>query len=598
MSAYDNPTIVKDVYGSEGWANMAKQIAGVTVGVTAAIGKERTLQRKVAADEDQLYQESYASAQINQEAKAEARYDAYEKGGASKPFVTQKQELTEYQMYGGIHTYNGVEKDYGIGSIAAAAKIAANIDISPAQRKEYLGIVNAQQKRMDGFAGEAALSLTDKDVFIKGATIVGSKSHYLEGVGEANKYSNLLAGSSLYDLPLPKGFKQTKRDYEEIIVDGEPQSILKMEFQIKANSPLAKAYLNNPEYKPDEDGMITIGWERNLTDGSWDGNLMNEQELERVDLSEDVKKYMDNGELNKQFQVVLPANVNEGSGAEQGQQVVMTWANVSGVEKGLKTKLRAHSDGAADLYLQKPQAGNAYLRSKLGRAGIDYQKEIASGNITEEQLRDKFYEYEVEAMKTKFGIGQEWDAESGTYVDQDVNGLKLQRRPITQKQIDYLKENKVDGWEELKEGDMQYFYMDTSVVKNKEEKAKGKGLSKISAVGSVYDNYNLDLAGTADRFTGRNDAVVKGNIVSGTEEYYINNKETGTRPYEYDLSKGDQAWDFYKSAYEDEGRFKGTSERATKERRELEKMVREDARLRSKNQKASQPRSGNWWSPF
>jgi hypothetical protein len=109
--------------------------------------------------------------------------------------------------------------------------------------------------------------------------------------------------------------------------------------------------------------------------------------------------------------------------------------------------------------LQKADAYH-YLET-MGFTGVNYAQEFKDKKITEKQIESLFSNYINEDMKTHFKLGMERDPATGKFVNQQVNGLELKRRIITQDQIDELAEANVDVTN-IKAGTEQYFYVDSA----------------------------------------------------------------------------------------------------------------------------------------
>ena len=365
-------------------------------------------------------------------------------------------------MYGGVYEYKGFKKDYGIGTIKMAAEVNSNLDLDSETRKKYQKAIASQQRTFSNFSKEAAIPLADKEDFEK--VISGAKGYYLSGTG-AGQYTNYLVGSSIYNKPLPSNVEVTNRAFERVQNSkGDLESIMKLSFKIKAGTPEAASYSDESKY-PVVDGYINVDWSRNLSDGSWDGNIARQNIIPEIDYNAQAKEFnvVKNGQLNKQYKHKLAGTKTKGDTLDQVKS--MEFVNIEGALSSMKNLFNAKAGTITRMLQGNPtdqQDAYNYLES-LGRAGIDYADQIKSGKFSEEDVQQEILGYINDDFLTHFNLGQERDAATGKFVNQKVNGLELQKRMITQEQIDELKEAGVDV-SNVKPGTEQYFYIEESDV--------------------------------------------------------------------------------------------------------------------------------------
>ena len=462
MSAYTNPTIIQDLYGAKAWADAATQATGAIVQGLNKMQEHRQKQADIVQKKKEVYQKSYISAEQKALEASEANFIKLEDEGADKGFIEQAREQVEFEMYGGVYEYKGFKKDYGIGTIKMAAEVNSNLDLDSDTRKKYQKAIASQQRTFSNFSKEAAIPLADKDDFEK--VIGGEEGYYLSGTG-AGQYTNYLVGSSIYNKPLPSNVEVTNRAFERIQNSkGDLESIMKLSFKIKAGTPEAASYSDEGKY-PVVDGYINVDWSRNLSDGSWDGNIARQNIIPKIDYNAQAKEFnvVKNGQLNKQYKHKLAGTKTKGDTLDQVKS--MEFVNVEGALSSMKNLFNAKAGTITKMLQGSPtdqQDAYNYLES-LGRAGIDYADQIKSGKFSAEDVQQEILGYINDDFLTHFNLGQERDSATGKFVNQKVNGLELQKRMITQEQIDELKEAGVDV-SNVKPDTEQYFYIEESDV--------------------------------------------------------------------------------------------------------------------------------------
>ena len=498
MSAYTNPTIIQDLYGAKAWADAATQATGAIVQGLNKMQEHRNKQADIVQKKKEIYQKSYISAEQKALEASEANFIKLENEGADKGFIEQAREQVEYEMYGGVYEYKGFKKDYGIGTIKMAAEVNSNLDLDSDTRKKYQKAIAGQQRTFNNFAKEAAIPLSDQEDFEK--AINGDEGYYLSGTG-AGQYTNYLVGSSIYNKPLPSNVEVTNRAFERIQNSkGELESVMKLQFKIKAGSPEAASYSDESKY-PVVDGYINVDWSRNLSDGSWSGDIARQNTVSNIDYNAQAKEFnvVKNGQLNKQYKHKLAGTKTKGDTLDQVKS--MEFVNIDGALSSMKNLFNGRAGTITKMLQGSPtdqQDAYNYLES-LGRAGIDYAEQIKSGKFSAEDVQQEILGYINDDFLTHFNLGQERNPSTGKFVNQKVNGLELQKRVITQEQIDELKEAGVDV-SNVQPNTEQYFYIEESDVA-KASRPRNNNPSK-SPTEKQQDKIDFadDVANSPDKF--------------------------------------------------------------------------------------------------
>jgi len=485
MSAYDSPTIIKDLYGAGAWGKFAETVASSSNMFLATLNEARAKQAKISADIKKIDDDAYSDAEFAWNERNEANFDQEAYKDKDKSFVDQAKLMASYKAYGGEHMFNGEKRNFGIGSIAAEAKLKANNNLTKAQKKEYYGIVNNQKNSLKNSGKAAGLIMTDEKDWSEMRK--NRDDYYVTGVpGSSEHRTNTLVANSLYGRPNGKGAVTSVRTYDQVLgPDGEDQTILKIGFDIDVKSPNAKAYiLENIEFvakgKPLKhkivDGKIKVLWKRNLSDGSYDGNLVNKKSIIQSDLNtaaKDLNITDSNGELAPVFRKQLaPTEIKGKDGTVLSS---FEWVDVNGIEDKFSDTNTGKAEEVARAYLSGDRTSQLdalnYLQD-IGRSGLDIPKDINLKDLT-----DLFLGFERAKTLTHFNIGQDRDTqekifdevdgkEGSKFIDnpnfnkftnQKTNGFALVRRRITQEQIDQLTDSGVDT-SQMEEGQEHYFY--------------------------------------------------------------------------------------------------------------------------------------------
>ena len=484
MSAYDNPKIIDDLYGAKAYANAASQVSQALVSGFQTVVENRNKQADIATKKKELWNTSYVEAEIKANEAANANFDQMEADGKPKGIIDQAKDLFQAKLYGGTHMINGVEKEFGKGSLFMDTETKMNSNLDPALRKNYIKKVASVNKLLKSSSEQGALILTDESVFDN--VVAGVEGFYWNGGSDEEKYNNYLASSSLYNKEMGGGITQEKV-YDIIEVNGEEQSTVTVNSKIPENSIQAAFFSDRKKY-PLVNGMINVKWERNLSDGSWDGNFVNESTIKPIEYSKEGEavKIIDDGKLASNYQHELTGSLSKGGTMDKKE--ILTFVNVDGAMSNMSSIVDGRADQIANMVLKGSDLQKAdayhYLES-MGRTGVNYAEEFKNKKITEEQLQKDLAGFINEDMKTHFKLGMERDPDTGKFVNQKVNGLELKRRMITQDQIDELAAANVDVTN-IKAGTEQYFYVDSA---GKDKSTSGKGTDrKISKDEILFNN--------------------------------------------------------------------------------------------------------------
>ena len=460
MSAYDNPKIIEDMYGAKAYANAATQLSQTIVSGFQTMVENRNKQADIAAKKKDLWNTSYVESEIKATEAANANWDQMEADGKPKGIIDQAKELFEAKMYGGTHMINGVEREFGKGSLFMATESKMNSSLDPTVRKDYIKKVASVNKLLKSSSEQGALILTDEKIFDE--VVGGTEGFYWNGGSDEEKYNNYLASSSLYNKEMGGGITQEKV-YDIVEVDGEEQSIVTVNSKIPENSKQAAFFSDRKKY-PLVNGMINVEWKKNLSDGSWDGNFVNESTVKPIEYNKEGENsgVIDDGKLSSNYQHQLTGSISKGDTIDKKE--ILTFVNVDGGMSNMSNIVDGRADQIANMVLRGSdlQKADAYhYLETMGFTGVNYAQEFKDKKITEKQIESLFSNYINEDMKTHFKLGMERDPATGKFVNQQVNGLELKRRIITQDQIDELAEANVDVTN-IKAGTEQYFYVDSA----------------------------------------------------------------------------------------------------------------------------------------
>ena len=246
--------------------------------------------------------------------------------------------------------------------------------------------------------------------------------------------------------------------------------------------------------------MINVEWKKNLSDGSWDGNFVNESTVKPIEYNKEGESsgVIDDGKLSSNYQHQLTGSISKGDTIDKKE--ILTFVNVDGAMSNMSNIVDGRADQIANMVLRGSdlQKADAYhYLETMGFTGVNYAQEFKDKKITEKQIESLFSNYINEDMKTHFKLGMERDPATGKFVNQQVNGLELKRRIITQDQIDELAEANVDVTN-IKAGTEQYFYVDSAG----KDKSTGKtgDTNKLTEKQQDKVDFASDVANNPDTF--------------------------------------------------------------------------------------------------
>lgn len=455
---YRNQPIIEDFYGAKAGSDaMSKGIADLAAGISSWAAT-REAQRKIAKKENEDFGKLVGSASIRQN---EIYMGLKEKSIIDPTLTEQAIAEIENGMYGPD------------GSIAAEAALKSG-KLDQKERKKYTDILNNWNLKVKYFTTDSALLLTDKEDY--NASMSDKDNYFYQGNNPLARETSFLAASTIYDHALPKGI--------ELIDRKKDDRKIKLTYKVKANHPQFK--LNNEfQALPDDKknpGFKTISWEQDLS--TWNGNFVDKIGLETPDYNKEglesgvlQKNTKGGSEIGPQFQHVLLPSV------EKNRDSIVTTVDTFVNVKGFKTSMEAFSDAhSADIWeellLNEPSA-MAYLSKHLGVAGTNWMQDYVDGKYTKDEINAFFKDYVEEDMLKKFGLTE----------GQETNGLKLEKRKITQLEINQLKEAGVPGADQLTVDSEQYFYRDQSVSKNTSS-SKGDSQATVNKRNAISKQYN------------------------------------------------------------------------------------------------------------
>jgi len=286
MSAYDNPTIIQDMYGAKAWAAAANQVSNASVKMVDSFVQAGIKRAEKAEKEKKASDALFSSITIKQSEAANGTFNSEEWENKPESLIEQAKNWNNYAMQGGMHTINGKEIDFGIGSIKAEM-LVKDSNVSPEDKINYMKIVNDRTNALKTFSQEAALVLTDEQDYLStsAGTMGGS---YFSGSNPEERFESQLVANSLYNKNgiMPDGFK-VEKIYDRRFKNNNAStsdSFLTLNIKTNIDNPLLpEGMVEKYKNQQDKDGNIIINKEYNLSDGSWSGNIINPAELENAD---------------------------------------------------------------------------------------------------------------------------------------------------------------------------------------------------------------------------------------------------------------------------------------------------------------------------
>ena len=467
MGAYDNPTIIKDMYGAEAWAAAANQVSNASVGMVKSFADTAVKRAEKAEKEEEDRSALEASVIRRQSEAANQNFNSEAWANAPKSLIEQAKEYNNFSMLGGVHMYNGSEVDFGIGSVKADM-LVSDSNTSPEDKIKYMAVVNDLNNSLKTFSTEAALVLADEEDFNNSLT---SKGSFYSGNNASERFDSQLVANALYNKNgiMPDGFKVDKR-YSKVFKDKSSklsQTLLSFDFTTNINNPLLPEDVREQyKNKQDKDGNIVIKKEYNLSNGSFNGNLINPAELENADYISASKGLTNEaGVFSDKMEVPLASSSNIQKGKDINVQTVSKWMDVGAYESAVGETVKKQAGEAFSLMNQTQQGFEAYLRNVQPRSAMpEYNKLLEKKELTPDEIVNLLEETEMKSAKYKVGLLEGVS---------DPDGFQMVKRAITQSEIDDLKAAGIPAAENMNAGDMQYFK--TKSTEKQKPKPGGSG---------------------------------------------------------------------------------------------------------------------------
>ena len=459
MSAYDNPTIIQDMYGAKAWAAAANQVSNASVKMVDSFVQAGVKRAEKAEKEKKASDALFSSITIKQSEAANGTFNSEEWENKPESLIEQAKSWNDYAMKGGMHTINGKEIDFGIGSIKAEM-LVKDSNVSPEEKINYMKIVNDRTNALKTFGQEAALVLTDEQDYLStsAGTMGGS---YFSGSNPEERFESQLVANSLYNKNgiMPDGFK-VEKIYDRRFKNNNAStsdSFLTLNIKTNIDNPLLpEGMVEKYKNQQDKDGNIIINKEYNLSDGTWSGNIINPAELENADYISASKGLTNEaGVFSDKMEVPLASTSTIDKGKKLDVQTVSKWMDVGAYESAVKDTTKKQAAAAYALLGQNQQAFEAYARNMQPKSIMpEYNQLLKDGELNEESIMSLLEDQEMASAKYKVGLLEGVS---------DENGFQMVRRAITQSEIDDLKTAGIPAALNEKEGKMvagetmQYF---------------------------------------------------------------------------------------------------------------------------------------------
>ena len=473
MSAYDNPTIIQDMYGAKAWAAAANQVSNASVKMVDSIVQAGIKRAEKAEKEKKASDALFSSITIKQSEAANGTFNSEEWENKPESLIEQAKSWNDYAMKGGIHTINGKEIDFGIGSIKAEM-LVKDSNVSPEEKINYMKIVNDRTNALKTFGQEAALVLTDEQDYLStsAGTMGGS---YFSGSNPEERFESQLVANSLYNKNgiMPDGFK-VEKIYDRRFKNNNAStsdSFLTLNIKTNIDNPLLpEGMVEKYKNQQDKDGNIIINKEYNLSDGSWSGNIINPAELENADYISASKGLTNEaGVFSDKMEVPLASTSVIRKGEDLNVQTVSKWMDVGAYESAVKDTTEKQATAAYALLGQNQQAFEAYARNMQPKSIMpEYNQLLKDGELNEESIMELLQKQEMASAKYKVGLLEGVS---------DEGGFQMVQRPITQAEIDDLKAAGIPAAENMNAGDMQYFKTKSTEKQKPKPGGRGSGVS-------------------------------------------------------------------------------------------------------------------------
>ena len=493
MSAYDNPTIIQDMYGAKAWAAAANQVSNASVKMVDSFVQAGVKRAEKAEKEKKASDALFSSITIKQSEASNGTFNSEAWENKPESLIEQAKNWNNYAMQGGLHTINGKEIDFGIGSIKAEM-LVNDSDASPEDKINYMKVVNDRTNALKTFGQEAALVLTDEQDYLStsAGTMGGS---YFSGSNPEERYESQLVANSLYNKNgiMPDGFK-VEKIYDRRFKDNKAStsdSFLTLNIKTNINNPLLpEGMVEKYKNQQDKDGNIIINKEYNLSDGSWSGNIINPAELENADYISASKGLTNEaGVFTDKMEVPLASTSVIRKGGDLDVQTVSKWMDVGAYESAVKDTTEKQATAAYALLGQNQQAFEAYARNMQPKSIMpEYNELLKNGELNEASIMKLLQEQEMASAKYKVGLLEG---------PSDEGGFQMVQRPIKQSEIDDLKAAGIPAAENMEVNDMQYFKTKSKEKSKPTGKTGGKSLTEKQQEKVTFAD---DVANNPDSF--------------------------------------------------------------------------------------------------
>jgi len=318
--------------------------------------------------------------------------------------------------------------DGKMGAIEAKTLLATKNDITKEERKQYQSVINESDQYQRDIKRAAGIVAGDVDAITK-LNPENIKDHYWQGDTMEERIAsmftgNRLAGFGFDDVTFETDLIREKR------ASGLYSNILNVKTRIKRDNKLIKnikAFQDENKYKVDEDGYITIEWERDLN--KWDGGLLEDltaaTDYSKINKQTNITKA--NGELSKGLEEYLGIRFEEIGTGEKMQSIETIWLNKGKMENAFANSVDL--DGRiAELMTMGPGHLQAYIeqRLKMGAEFDIYSFLEQSPKKQEKDLRLM----ELQAYNEEMGINlgsdkiEGFDLEKKKYTASDIENLR------------------------------------------------------------------------------------------------------------------------------------------------------------------------------
>ncbi len=423
MGAYDNPTLIQDMHGAKAWADAATMLSGGIATGMNTLAEAIKKQRKEADDAANLWNLAFNEASLNENRKFNEVMTTYSTEESDKNLIEEVMQI-------GVGLLEGTDGE--MGAIEARTLLATKNDLSKDERKRYQNIINISDRYQMNIKRAAGVVAGDVEVItnVNQETI---KDHYWQGNTMEEKMASMFAGNRLAGFGFEGVSFETDVRREEG-ARGYFSNILQVKTKIKRNHKLIKniaAFQDENEYKADEDGYITINWERDLN--KWDGGLLEEltatTDYDKINKQTNITKK--NGELSPGLEVNLGIafeNLSDG----KMRSVEKIWLNRGKMENAFLNSVDL--DGRiAELMTLGPSHLQAYIEQRL-KMGAEFKIDEflkLSPKQQEAQLRTM----ELERYKEEMGINLGSD---------NIEGFGLETQKLTADSIAKLQAQGID----------------------------------------------------------------------------------------------------------------------------------------------------------